>query len=121
MGQAVQTNPLTLGYGFSNWSVVRLAEYLANEGYSDDVWSAICQLVDEGAYLDSLVALKLLALADLAGAQEALDRGRRRRVPWCSGCLAARPRDPGRGATRSPAAPTAAAGPGRPPAAPARR
>jgi transposase len=29
MGQAVQTSPLTLGYGFSNWSVVRLAEYLA--------------------------------------------------------------------------------------------
>ena len=29
MAQAVQTSPLTLGYGFSNWSVVRLAEYLA--------------------------------------------------------------------------------------------
>ena len=25
----VQTNPLTLGYGFSTWSVVRLAEHLA--------------------------------------------------------------------------------------------
>ena len=39
MGQAVQTSPLTLGYGFSNWSVVRLAEYLAKETgirFSDD-------------------------------------------------------------------------------------
>ncbi len=27
--RAVQTNPLTLGYGFSNWSAVRLAEHLA--------------------------------------------------------------------------------------------
>jgi transposase len=29
MKRAVQTNPLTLGYGFSNWSAVRLAEHLA--------------------------------------------------------------------------------------------
>src|ERR1700690_4144037 len=29
MKQAVQTNPLTLGYGFSTWSVARLAESLA--------------------------------------------------------------------------------------------
>ena len=29
MKQAVQTNPLTLGYGFSTWSVARLAEHLA--------------------------------------------------------------------------------------------
>jgi transposase len=29
MNQAVQTNPLTLGYGFSNWSAVRLAAHLA--------------------------------------------------------------------------------------------
>jgi transposase len=29
MKQAVQTNPLTLRYGFSTWSVVRLAEHLA--------------------------------------------------------------------------------------------
>ena len=29
MSQAVQTNPMTLGYGFSTWSVVRLAEHLA--------------------------------------------------------------------------------------------
>lgn len=29
MRRAVQTNPLMLGYGFSNWSVVRLAEHLA--------------------------------------------------------------------------------------------
>lgn len=29
MKQAVQTNPLTLGYGFSTWSVIRLAEHLA--------------------------------------------------------------------------------------------
>jgi transposase len=39
MKQAVQTNPLTLGYGFSNWSVLRLVEYLAQETgirFSDD-------------------------------------------------------------------------------------
>ena len=39
MRQAVQTNPLTLGYGFSNWSVVRLAEHLAKVTgirFSDD-------------------------------------------------------------------------------------
>ena len=39
MGRAVQTNPQTLGYGFSNWSVVRLAEYLAKDTgirFSDD-------------------------------------------------------------------------------------
>ena len=39
MAQAVQTSPLTLGYGFSNWSVVRLAEYLAKTTgirFSDD-------------------------------------------------------------------------------------
>ena len=39
MGQAVQTSPLTLGYGFSNWSVVRLAEHLAKTTgirFSDD-------------------------------------------------------------------------------------
>jgi transposase len=39
MTQAVQTSPLTLGYGFSNWSVVRLAEYLAKTTgirFSDD-------------------------------------------------------------------------------------
>ena len=29
MKQAVQTNPRTLGYGFSTWSVVRLAGHLA--------------------------------------------------------------------------------------------
>jgi transposase len=29
MKRVVQTNPLTLGYGFSTWSVVRLAEHLA--------------------------------------------------------------------------------------------
>jgi transposase len=39
MQRAVQTNPLTLGYGFSNWSVVRLAEHLAKTTglrFSDD-------------------------------------------------------------------------------------
>ena len=39
MGRAVQTSPLTLGYGFSNWSVVRLVEYLAQKTgirFSDD-------------------------------------------------------------------------------------
>lgn len=39
MSQAVQTNPLTLGYGFANWSVVRLAAHLAKTtgiGFSDD-------------------------------------------------------------------------------------
>ena len=29
MRQAIQTNPLTLGYGFSTWSAARLAEHLA--------------------------------------------------------------------------------------------
>ena len=28
MKRAVQANPLALGYGFSNWSVIRLAEHL---------------------------------------------------------------------------------------------
>lgn len=39
MRQAVQTNPMTLGYGFSTWSVVRLAEHLAKVTgvrFSDD-------------------------------------------------------------------------------------
>ena len=39
MTQAVQIDPLTLGYGFSNWSVVRLAEHLARTTgihFSDD-------------------------------------------------------------------------------------
>jgi transposase len=39
MSAAVQTSPLTLGYGFSNWSVVRLTEYLAKTTgirFSDD-------------------------------------------------------------------------------------
>lgn len=39
MAQAVQTNPQTLGYGFSTWSVVRLVEYLAKTTgirFSDD-------------------------------------------------------------------------------------
>ncbi len=39
MKEALQTNPLTLGYGFSTWSVVRLAEYLAQKTgirFSDD-------------------------------------------------------------------------------------
>lgn len=39
MGQVVQTNPLTLGYGFANWSVVRLAAHLAKTTgirFSDD-------------------------------------------------------------------------------------
>jgi transposase len=39
MKRAVQTNPLTLGYGFSNWSVIRLAEHLAKVTgirFSDD-------------------------------------------------------------------------------------
>lgn len=39
MRQAVQTNPLTLGYGFSTWSVVRLAGHLAKVTgirFSDD-------------------------------------------------------------------------------------
>jgi len=39
MKQAVQTNPLALGYGFSTWSVVRLAEHLAKTArirFSDD-------------------------------------------------------------------------------------
>lgn len=39
MKQAVQTNPLSLGYGFSTWSSVRLAEHLAKVTglrFSDD-------------------------------------------------------------------------------------
>jgi transposase len=39
MKRAVQTNPLKLGYAFSNWSVVRLAEHLAKVTgirFSDD-------------------------------------------------------------------------------------
>ena len=39
MSEAVQSSPLSLGYGFSNWSVVRLAEYLAKQTglrFSDD-------------------------------------------------------------------------------------
>ena len=39
MKQAVQSNPLTLGYGFSTWSVVRLAAHLAKVTgirFSDD-------------------------------------------------------------------------------------
>ena len=39
MAQAVQTNPLTLGYGFANWSVARLVEHLAKTTgirFSDD-------------------------------------------------------------------------------------
>lgn len=39
MRQAVQTNPMTLGYGFSTWSAARLAEHLARVTgirFSDD-------------------------------------------------------------------------------------
>jgi transposase len=39
MREAVQTSPLTLGYGFSNWSVARLVEHLAQQTgirFSDD-------------------------------------------------------------------------------------
>jgi transposase len=39
MGQAVRTCPLTLGYGFSTWSVARLAAHLAKttgSRFSDD-------------------------------------------------------------------------------------
>jgi transposase len=39
MKQVVQTNPLTLGYGFSTWSAARLAEHLAGVTgirFSDD-------------------------------------------------------------------------------------
>ena len=39
MKQAVQTNPLTLGYGFSTWSAARLAKHLAKYTsirFSDD-------------------------------------------------------------------------------------
>jgi transposase len=39
MKQTVQTNPLTLGYGFSTWSAARLAEHLARVTgirFSDD-------------------------------------------------------------------------------------
>ena len=39
MKRAVQTNPLTLGYGFSTWSAARLAQHLAKETgirFSDD-------------------------------------------------------------------------------------
>jgi transposase len=39
MKQAVQANPLTLGYGFSTWSAARLAEHLARVTgirFSDD-------------------------------------------------------------------------------------
>jgi transposase len=39
MKQAAQTSPLTLGYGFSTWSAVRLAEHLAKVTgirYGDD-------------------------------------------------------------------------------------
>jgi len=39
MKQAVQTNPLTLGYGFSTWSAARLAQHLkkiTGIGFSDD-------------------------------------------------------------------------------------
>ena len=39
MRQAVQTNPLKLGYGFSTWSAARLAEHLAKVTgvrFSDD-------------------------------------------------------------------------------------
>ena len=39
MKQAIATNPLTLGYGFSNWSAIRLAAHLAKVTgirFSDD-------------------------------------------------------------------------------------
>jgi len=39
MKRAVQTNPMRLGYGFSTWSAVRLAEHLAKVSgirFSDD-------------------------------------------------------------------------------------
>jgi len=39
MKQAVQTNPVTLGYGFSTWSAARLAQHLAKitgTRFSDD-------------------------------------------------------------------------------------
>jgi transposase len=39
MGEAVETNPLTLGYGFSTWSSARLAAHLAkvtDVRFSDD-------------------------------------------------------------------------------------
>lgn len=39
MKRAVQTNPLTLGYGFSTWSAARLAQHLAKATgirFSDD-------------------------------------------------------------------------------------
>jgi len=39
MKQAVQTNPLTLGYGFSTWSAARLAQHMAKVTgirFSDD-------------------------------------------------------------------------------------
>jgi len=39
MKQAVQSNPLTLGYGFSTWSAARLAAHLAKKtgiGFSED-------------------------------------------------------------------------------------
>jgi transposase len=39
MRQAVESNPLTLGYGFSNWSAIRLAAHLAKVTgiqFSDD-------------------------------------------------------------------------------------
>ena len=39
MKQTVQTNPLTLGYGFSTWSAARLAQHLkkiTGIGFSDD-------------------------------------------------------------------------------------
>ena len=39
MKQAIQTNPMTMGYGFSTWSAARLAEHLARVTgirFSDD-------------------------------------------------------------------------------------
>jgi transposase len=48
--QAVVTSPLTLGYGFSNWSAARLAEHLAKETgirFSED---QMCRLLHKHGF-----------------------------------------------------------------------
>lgn len=50
MKQAVVTSPLTLGYGFSNWSAARLAEHLAKETgirFSED---QMCRLLHKHGF-----------------------------------------------------------------------
>ncbi len=62
------------------WWLMPLAEHLDHCGYGNSARGAVIDHIEDGGFLTSLVVAGSLESADLAGAEAALESGRRRRA-----------------------------------------